>query len=48
MMITDLKVHRYWISTEGIGLAFSSIPYDDNTSEGYIGCYYIFLCSMML
>ena len=34
MMITDLKVHGYWISTEGIGLAFSSIPYDDNTSEG--------------
>ena len=48
MMITDLKVRGYWISTEGVPLAFSSIPYDDNTSEGSIGCYFTHLDSMML
>ena len=47
-MITDLKVHGYWISTEGIGLAFSSIPYDDNTSEGYNRCYFTLLGFMTL
>jgi hypothetical protein len=48
MMITDLKVHGYWISTEGVPLAFSSIPYDDNTSEGYNGSYFTFLGFMTL